>query len=65
MTGAIREAFRYTRNTPNMLTVLGRIAVIMFFASPFWALLPTVLTNCGKARHYTAYFWLSSVVARS
>jgi MFS family permease len=25
-----------------MLTVLGRIAVIMFFASPFWALLPTV-----------------------
>lgn len=42
MTGAIREAFRYTRNTPNMLTVLGRIAVIMFFASPFWALLPTV-----------------------
>jgi len=26
----------------EMLTVLGRIAVIMFFASPFWALLPTV-----------------------
>jgi MFS family permease len=25
-----------------MLTVLGRIAVSMFFASPFWALLPTV-----------------------
>jgi MFS family permease len=42
VSGAIREAFRYTRNTPNMLTVLGRIAVIMFFASPFWALLPTV-----------------------
>jgi MFS family permease len=40
--GAIREAFRFTRNTPSILTVLGRIAVIMFFASPFWALLPTV-----------------------
>src|SRR5467141_5002971 len=40
--GATRAAFRYTRNTPEMLTVLGRIAVIMFFASPFWALLPTV-----------------------
>jgi MFS family permease len=42
VSSAIREAFRYTRNTPNMLTVLGRIAVIMFFTSPFWALLPTV-----------------------
>jgi MFS family permease len=42
VSSAIREAVRYTRNTPNMLTVLGRIAVIMFFASPFWALLPTV-----------------------
>ena len=40
--GATRAAFRYTRNTPEMLTLLGRIAVIMFFASPFWALLPTV-----------------------
>lgn len=39
---AIREGFRYTRNTSSILTVLGRIAVIMFFASPFWALLPTV-----------------------
>jgi MFS family permease len=42
LSGATRAAFRYTRNTPEMLTVLGRIAVIMFFASPFWALLPTV-----------------------
>ena len=42
VSSAIREAFRYTRNTPTLLTVLGRIAVIMFFASPFWALLPTV-----------------------
>jgi MFS family permease len=42
LSGATRAAFRYTRNTPEMLTVFGRIAVIMFFASPFWALLPTV-----------------------
>jgi MFS family permease len=42
LSGATRAAFRYTRNTSEMLTVFGRIAVIMFFASPFWALLPTV-----------------------
>jgi MFS family permease len=42
LSGATRAAIRYTRNTPEMLTILGRIAVIMFFASPFWALLPTV-----------------------
>jgi MFS family permease len=42
LSGATRAALRYTRNTPELLTVLGRIAVIMFFASPFWALLPTV-----------------------
>jgi MFS family permease len=40
--GAIRAAVRYTRNAPDILTVLGRIGSIMFFASAFWALLPTV-----------------------
>jgi len=40
--GAIRAAIRYTRNAPEILTVLGRIGCIMFFASVFWALLPTV-----------------------
>jgi MFS family permease len=40
--GATRAAIRYTRNAPEMLTVLGRIVSIMFFASAFWALLPTV-----------------------
>jgi MFS family permease len=40
--GAIRAAVRYTRNAPEILTVLGRIGSIMFFASAFWALLPTV-----------------------
>jgi MFS family permease len=42
MSGAIRAALRYTRNAPEILTVLGRIGSIMFFASAFWALLPTV-----------------------
>src|SRR6267378_1224600 len=40
--GATRAAIRYTRNAPDMLTILGRIVSIMFFASAFWALLPTV-----------------------
>jgi MFS family permease/quinol monooxygenase YgiN len=42
VSGAIRAALRYTRNAPEILTVLGRIGCIMFFASAFWALLPTV-----------------------
>src|ERR1700752_4101443 len=42
MSGAMRAALRYTRNAPEILTVLGRIGCIMFFASAFWALLPTV-----------------------
>jgi MFS family permease len=47
--GATRAAIRYTRNAPEMLTVLGRIAVIMFFASPFWALLPTVAHELSRS----------------
>ncbi len=42
VSGAIRAAVRYTRSAPDILTVLGRIGCIMFFASAFWALLPTV-----------------------
>jgi len=42
LAGAIRAAVRYTRNAPEILTVLARIGSIMFFASAFWALLPTV-----------------------
>jgi len=42
VSGAIRAAVRYTINAPDILTVLGRIGSIMFFASVFWALLPTV-----------------------
>jgi len=42
VSGAIRAAVRYTRNAPDILTVLGRIGCVMFFASAFWALLPTI-----------------------
>lgn len=42
LSGATRAAIRYARNAPDMVTVLGRIVSIMFFASAFWALLPTV-----------------------
>jgi MFS family permease len=42
LSSATRAAIRYTRNSPKMLTVFGRITAIMFFASAFWALLPTV-----------------------
>jgi len=42
VSGAIRAAVRWTLNAPKVLTVLGRIGSIMFFASAFWALLPTV-----------------------
>jgi len=49
VSGAIRAAVRYTRNAPNVLTVLGRIGCIMFFASAFWALLPTVAHELRRA----------------
>ena len=47
--GATRAAFRYAFHEPVMLTILGRIAVIMFFASPFWALLPSVAHKLSKS----------------
>jgi MFS family permease len=42
VSSAIRAALRYTSNAPEILTVLGRIGAIMFFAGAFWALLPTI-----------------------
>jgi MFS family permease len=66
LSGATRAAIRYTRNAPEMLTVLGRIAVIMFFASAFWALLPTVAHDLrGSATLYgllLAVFGLGAVL---
>ena len=53
LTGATLAAIRYTRNAPDILTLLGRIASIMFFASAFWALLPTVAHELrGSATFY-------------
>jgi MFS family permease len=53
LTGATLAAIRYTRNAPDILTILVRIASIMFFASAFWALLPTVAHELrGSATFY-------------
>jgi MFS family permease len=49
VSGAIRAAVRYTINAPDVLTVLGRIGCVMFFASAFWALLPTVAHELGRS----------------
>src|SRR5258706_12333416 len=48
VSGAIRAAVRYTRNAPEILTVLGRIGCIMFFASAFWGPLPTVASELRR-----------------
>jgi MFS family permease len=55
VSGAIRAAVRYTRNAPEILTVLGRIGCVMFFASAFWALLPTV---AHELRHSATLYGL-------
>jgi len=60
VSGAIRAAVRYTRNAPDILTVLGRIGCIMFFASAFWALLPTVAHELRRKRD-TLWVALSSL----
>ena len=59
VSGAIRAAVRYTRNAPEILTVLGRIGCIMFFASAFWALLPTVAHELRRSA--TLYGFLLAV----
>src|SRR5260370_25459233 len=42
VSGAIRAAVRYTRNAPDILTVLGRFGWFMFFSHAVLTLLPTV-----------------------
>src|SRR5260370_11120871 len=42
VSGAIRAAVRYTRNPPEILTVLGRIGGIMLFGNRVSALLASV-----------------------
>jgi len=50
--GAIRAAVRYTRNAPDILTVLGRIGCVMFLQARFGRSCPPSLTNCDEARHF-------------
>ncbi len=59
LSGAIRAAIRYTRNAPDLVTVLSRMVSIMFFSSAFWALLPTVAH--GLRRSSTLYGLLLTV----
>lgn len=49
LAGATRAAIRYTMHSPDILTVLGRIAAIMFFASAFWALLPSLAHQLSRS----------------
>src|SRR6266478_865048 len=63
MSGAIRAAVRYTRNAPEILTVLGRIGSVMFFASAFWALLPVAILFGGAA--WTAIMSLMTTVMQN
>jgi hypothetical protein len=39
--GGIAAAVRYVRYSPGIRTLLMRSAILTFFTSPFWALLPT------------------------
>jgi MFS family permease len=45
LAGATRAALRYVRYSPDILMLLVRSACVIFFASPFWALLPAVAKN--------------------
>ena len=42
-------AIRYVRYSPGIRTLLARSGVVIFFASSFWALLPTVAKELSKS----------------
>ena len=46
--GATVAAIRYVRNSPAILTIVGRTGVVMFFSSAIFALLPTVARSVDK-----------------
>ncbi len=50
LTGATVAAIRYVRHSPEILTVVVRTGVVMFFSSSLFALLPTV----ARSVHNTA-----------
>jgi MFS family permease len=49
VSGAIRAAVRYTRNAPEILTVLGRLDPLCFLQARFGRFRPPSLTNCDGA----------------
>jgi MFS family permease len=47
--GATSAAIRYVRYSPGIRTLLVRAAVLIFFTSSFWALLPTAARELSKS----------------
>jgi len=47
--GATSAAIRYVRYSPGIRTLLLRSAVLIFFTSSFWALLPTAARELSKS----------------
>jgi MFS family permease len=47
--GATAAAVRYVRYSPGIRTLLGRAAVLIFFTSSFWALLPTAAKEISRS----------------
>ena len=47
--GATSAAIRYVRYSPGIRTLLLRSACVIFFASAFWALLPTVARELSRS----------------
>ena len=48
LTGATVAAIRYVRHSPEILTVVVRTGIVMFFSSALFALLPTVARSVNK-----------------
>jgi MFS family permease len=49
LSGATVAAIRYVRNSPEILTVLVRTGVVMFFSSSLFALLPSVARSVNQS----------------
>src|SRR5580704_5490723 len=47
--GATSAAIRYVRYSPGIRTLLVRAAVLIFFTSSFWALMPTAARELSKS----------------
>jgi MFS family permease len=48
LSGASAAAIRYVRYSPGIRTLLLRAGIVIFFASSFWALLPSVAKGLSK-----------------